>query len=299
VPAAAFPAGCGEDPPPDTRTKEPTTRGAAGAPTPIESAAGSARPSDQGTGAHDAQADDPDLDVNLAQPDFMLASLPTTLRLPRHKTTFRLTHRFHQALEDSGPDDLFGLDAGARVGIEFRFGVMSGAQVGFYRTGDRTIQLFTQYDIARQGRRLPFGVAAYASIEGTDNFSDEYSPGIGVVISHELGTRAAVYAEPFWVGNTDRTEPPVSDSTSTAMLALGVRLRVLRTTYVVAEVAPRMGGYGPGTMHVAFGIEKRAGGHLFQLNVGNNTGTTLANIARGTPDGGYWYLGFNLARKFY
>ena len=32
-----------------------------------------------------AQEDDPDLDVNFAQPDFTLAALPTTLRVPRHK----------------------------------------------------------------------------------------------------------------------------------------------------------------------------------------------------------------------
>jgi len=74
---------------------------------------------------------------------------------------------------------------------------------------------------------------------------------------------------------------------------------VLPSTYIVAEVAPRVGGYDPGTTHAAFGIEKRAGGHLFQLTFANNPGTTLANVARGGPSGNNWYLGFNLSRKFY
>ena len=37
----------------------------------------------QQAAAAGAQQDDPDRDVNLAQPDFYLAALPTTLRLPR------------------------------------------------------------------------------------------------------------------------------------------------------------------------------------------------------------------------
>ena len=41
-----------------------------------------------------AQEDDPDRDLQLSQPDFTIVNLPTTLRVPRHKGVFRLTHRF-------------------------------------------------------------------------------------------------------------------------------------------------------------------------------------------------------------
>src|SRR4029079_18879661 len=72
-----------------------------------------------------AQEDDPDLDVDLAEPDFTLAALPTTLRLPRHKSSFRVTHRFGRPLGrgDFGDllGDLFGLDNGAFIGLEYRF----------------------------------------------------------------------------------------------------------------------------------------------------------------------------------
>ena len=107
------------------------------------------------TAAAAAQEDDPDLDVNLAQPDFMLSALPTTLRVPRNKLTFRLTHRFNQPLEDSGLDDLWGMDSGAIIGFEFRYGVIPGGQVGFYRTSDRTIEFFSQYDVVKQGGSGP------------------------------------------------------------------------------------------------------------------------------------------------
>jgi hypothetical protein len=73
------------------------------------------------------QDDDPDRDVNLSQPDFTLAALPTTLRVPRHRSAFRITHRFGRPLgQGSFGDlvgDLFGLDQGALIGLEYRFGV--------------------------------------------------------------------------------------------------------------------------------------------------------------------------------
>jgi len=245
------------------------------------------------------QEDDPDLETNLAQPDFMLSALPTTLRVPRNRLTFRLTHRFNQPLEDSGIDDLWGMDSGAVIGFEFRYGVIPGGQVGFYRTSDRTIQLFSQYDLFTQSGKMPIGIAAYGSIEGTNNFSDKYSPSIGAVVSRELGTRAAIYTHPIWVNNTNPDPSDLVDDNSTMMLGLGVRLRVFSATYLVAEAAPRLSGYAPGTTHVSFGIEQRAGGHLFQITIANNQGTTPANVARGGPSGNNWYLGFNLARKFW
>ncbi len=50
---------------------------------------------------------------------------------------------------------------------------------------------------------------------------------------------------------------------------------------------------------ISFGIEQRAGGHVFQLNFSNGFGTTLAQVARGGTACDDWYLGFNLSRKFY
>ena len=268
---------------------------------PAKKPAGSGAPPAPATaaGTTAVQADDPDLDVNLAQPDFMLSALPTTLRVPRNRLTFRLTHRFNQPLEDSGIGDLWGMDAGALIGFEFRYGLIPGGQLGFYRTSDATIELFSQYDVFRQSGGMPVGIAAFGSIEGTDNFTDKYSPAIGAVLSREIGTRAAVYAHPFWVNNSNPDPAELVDDNSTTMIGLGIRVRVFSNTYLVAEAAPRVAGYAPGSTHVSFGIEQRAGGHLFQITFANGQGTTPANVARGGSSASNWYLGFNLARKFY
>src|SRR4051794_33063951 len=98
-----------------------------------------------------APPDDPDLDLDPLQPDFTLINLPTTLRLPRHRAAFRVTHRFGRPLGEGDFGDLasdfFGLDTGAQIGLEFRYGLMRGLETGIYRTSDRTIEFFGQQNI--------------------------------------------------------------------------------------------------------------------------------------------------------
>ena len=66
---------------------------------------------------------------------------------------------------------------------------------------------------------------------------------------------------------------------------------------------PRVSGFDPGVSTGSFGIEKRVGGHAFQLNFSNSFGTTMGQVARGGPKNangdGDWYLGFNISRKFF
>jgi hypothetical protein len=68
---------------------------------------------------------------------------------------------------------------------------------------------------------------------------------------------------------------------------------------LVAEFSPRVSGYKPGVNRGSFAIEKRAGGHVFQLNFSNAFGTELSQIAQGATSNANWYMGFNLTRKFY
>jgi hypothetical protein len=252
--------------------------------------------------AAQAPADDPDMDLNRSEPDFTLITLPTNLRLPKYKSAFRVTHRFGRPLGagDFGDlaDDLFGLDSGAQIGLEYRFGLMRGLQVGLNRTSNRTIEFFTEYNVLRQ-KDHPVGLSVTATIEGVDNFRDSYSPSVGVVVSRELGSVGAVYVEPIWVNNSNPLPGELVDDNDTFMLGLGARIRVRPTVYLVGEVTPRA-GYAPNTTFATFGIEKRSGGHSFQLNFSNGYGTTMAQVARGsTGNADDWYLGFQITRKFF
>jgi hypothetical protein len=249
-----------------------------------------------------AQEDDPDRDPNRAQPDFTVVNLPTTLRVPRFRSAFRVTHRFARPLGtgDFGSlvEDLFGLDSGAQIGLEYRFGLMRGLQAGIYRTSNRTIELFGQYSALQQRDGRFIGLDVIASIDGTNNFRDSYSPALGVVVSRELGDYGALYVEPVWVNNSNPLPDDLVEDNDTFLVGLGARLRIRPTVYLVGEFIPRA-GFTPGVNLGTFGIEKRAGGHVFQLNFSNGIGTTMGQLAQGGTSDDDWYIGFNISRKFF
>ena len=250
-----------------------------------------------------APEEDRDLDIDPLQPDFTLVNLPTTLRMPRFKSAFRVTHRFTRPLGQGDFDDLlqdaFGIDSGAAIGLEYRFGIMRGTYVGVRRTNDRTIEFLTEYNLLTQLDSKPVGLSAFASIDGTNNFRDSYSPGLGVVVSRTLGRAGTVYANPMWVNNTNPLPSELIDDNNTFMVGLGARFRIRPSVYLVGEFIPRVAGFEPDVNQGSFGIEKLLGGHVFQLNFSNGLGTLTSQLARGGSRNDDWFLGFNISRKFY
>jgi hypothetical protein len=252
-----------------------------------------------------AQDDDPDRDPNDSQPDFYVATLNTNLRLPRGAFNFRLTHRFTTSIGQGDFGDLagrlFGLDGGALVGLDLKYGLFPGFDIGIYRTSlDKTIQLQGRYNVLKDAD-APIGLSIVANVDGTDNFTDEYSPGVAFVVSRELGDRGALYLQPAYIGNSRLIDAGAAadEDDYTATIGIGTRLRLGRNSYVFAEGSPRIAGYDRGVTMASFGFEQRYGGHVFQLNFSNHFGTTLAQVARGGVGDDNWYLGFNLTRKFF
>jgi hypothetical protein len=247
-----------------------------------------------------APAADDDGSLQLAEPDYRVVTIPTTLRLPRHGSNFQLTHRFNGNLRNGDfgfqASNLFGLDQGAVVGFEYRFGIMRHVEAAIYRTAiDKTFQFYGKYDAVHQTASTPVSISGLASIEGQNNFQDRYSPALGAVVSRTVRDWLALYAAPIWVHNTAAI---LNIDRDTAYIGVGGRLRLRPTVYIVAETSPRVAGYDPGEPSFAFGIEKRAGGHMFQLNFGNGQGTTFGQTAQGGNSHAL-YMGFNLARKFF
>lgn len=251
-----------------------------------------------------------DTGIDAAEPDVSVIALPTTLSLPSGGFMFRVTHRFTRPLGEGSFGDLaqdfFGFDSSASVGMELRFGVRRGLQAGIYRTSDRTIDLFAQQTLMRQGPR-PFGAAVQASVEGLDNFQESHSPRVVLILSRKLGERGAFYVEPGWVGNANLSPPQSGSEDSSFVLGLGGRLNFGENYSLLAEFQPVIAGYrgiatsgGESDPHVAFAFERHVGGHVFQINFSNHTGTTPANVARAQDNRvAGWYIGFNLSRKFY
>lgn len=244
---------------------------------------------------------EPDLPFVPAEPDFTLINLPTSLRLPAGRWGFRVSHRFTRALGQGDFGDLasdfFGLDSGAIVGLELRYGLRPGMQLALLRTSDRTIQFLGQLSIAQQAAGRPIGLDAIAAVQGFDNFTEAYTTTLGAVASRRLSERGAVYVEPMLVLS------PLPESEAAAgsvfVLGLGARLALGSSTYVAAEYAPRLSGDIPGDGHVSAALERRKGGHSFQINVSNSFATSLGQVARSYGGSGEWHIGFNITRKFY
>jgi len=250
--------------------------------------------------AAQASAGGDDAALRPAEPDFRLINLPTTLRLPLFKSNFVVTHRFNGNLRNGSFTDqlstLFGIDEGAMIGLEYRIGVARHLQAVVYRTSfNKTIQFIGKYDPISQSASTPVSISALVSVEGIDNFQEQYAPSLGAVVSRAFDDVLAVYATPIWVHNSAAA---LAADQNTFVMGFGGRARIRPTVYVVGEFAPRAGGFAPGDAEYSFGIEKRAGLHMFQLNFSNSQGSTYGQLARGGfPN--TLYLGFNLARKFY
>lgn len=246
----------------------------------------------------------PDSRLDVLQPDFNLAALPTTLRVPKNRGSFRVTHRFSRSLGrgDFGDlvSDFFGFDSGAQIGLEFRYGLLPGTQIGVHRTSDRTIQIFGQQNLWQEKPDgHPLGLDVLATFEGTNNLRSQKSSAIGILASKKIGGVLALYAEPIYMFNTNSAAPDDASENNTFMIGLGARARIRPTVYLVGEITPRVAGYTPGDDQASVGIEVRSGGHLFQVNFSNGFGTTLGQLARGGINFESWFIGFNISRKFF
>lgn len=254
----------------------------------------------------------PEIDLNLV-------NLPTTRSLDRHQSYFRLTHRFARDLREGDfgdlAADLFALDNGAVIGLEYRFGITANLQAGVHRTIlSKTIEVFGRYDAWRQGDTWPVSLSAIASIEGLNNLRSNRQPAVAAVISRTIGDRLALSATPAFVGNTRAadfltghdhehgvgTEEPADEHSGhshTALLGLGARVRVRPSVFGSVEVTPRLAGHDPDRAVWAVAVEKKTGGHTLALALTNSFATTFGQIARGGSDH-HLYLGFNVTRRF-
>ena len=256
-----------------------------------------------------AQGSDDDSLLKPGEPDFSLVSVPTALRLPQLGSAIRITHRFAQNFNHTDfsdfASDLFGLDSGAVIGLEYRIGMAKNAQAGLHHSSDnRTWAFFGQLGLVRQNDASPLDLSALVSLDiprvpkGT-LFERHVATGLAAILSHAFGEHGAVYAEPTFVHNVFNEFGTAADSDNAFFVGFGARVRVGQTLYLVVEAAPRVSGFKANTNHAAFAIEKRVGGHVFQLNASNSFGTTLSQLAMGGGPANNWHLGFNLSRKFF
>ena len=220
-------------------------------------------------------SDDDDAKFRPVEPDFVTINLPTTLPLPAHAMNFHLSHRFNEDLRNDSIgtqfSNAFGLDNGANIGLEFRYGVMKHLEAIVQRTSiGKTIQFSAKYDGWHQTGTFPVGLSAIVSIEGDNNFHNtdggsqaNFAPAIGGVVSRTVGDRLALYATPMWVHNTGTGGTTTSD---TGFIGIGGRVRLSKEKRLLRArrgAAPRRPGDRRRGIRVC--DRKRVGAHVFSL----------------------------------
>ena len=253
-----------------------------------------------------------------AQIELNLINLPTTQSIAAHKGYFRLTHRFARDLRRGSfgelAADLFSIDQGAIIGLEYRYGITSNIQAGIHRSLlSKTIQTFGRWDFLRQGNASPVGVSLTLSVEGLNNLREKRQQAIAFTASRTFGDRLALYATPAFVRGTHAVdfiagheghdhdlglvEDEHANHADTWFAGLGARLRFSQTGYITGEYTPRLHGYDPNRGEWGVAVEKRTHGHTLQVNFTNSFGTTFGQLARGGSPHDV-YLGFNVTRRF-
>ncbi|HEY0543897.1 MAG TPA: DUF5777 family beta-barrel protein [Pyrinomonadaceae bacterium] len=275
--------------------------------------------------------------------DYYLINVPTPKRVVKGSVNLRFTHRFSQPVRPvrESARNLLGLDSFAVSSLGLSYGITDKLYVSAYRSPIcqqgmcKTIEIGLGYHILDEAGRSPISLSTYASIEGNDNFTEEYTYNLQAMFGRSITKWGHVFFSPALNFNANGQRrfnpragnffPPalVADSfnlgKNTMSFGFGFHARVRPTVALLFEYTPRIGfrqgrvfaNFAPGTFNVVgftnvseaeigFGIEKRIGRHSFSLTFSNTQATTTArynssNLALSPRN---FIIGFNLYRRF-
>ena len=271
-----------------------------------------------------------------------LVNLPTPRSVPKGTWNMDFTHRFTQPVHplSSSGRNLLGLDSFGIASFGMTYGVTDKFYVSAYRSPlcqrglCQVIELGAGYNFLTQDSDSPIALSAYASIEGNENFTEEYTYNLQARMSARLGKRVYVFFSPaahINANGQNRFNPRPGDYFPPATVANSFRLpahgasfgfgtAVLIRPDIVAtfEFTPRT-GFKLGQVSpifnnnfvvtgfknisypaIGFGIQKNIGKHSFALTFSNTQTTTTSryNSSNLVLKPRRLVIGFNLARRF-
>jgi hypothetical protein len=274
--------------------------------------------------------------------DFRIVNVPTPRSVPKGSWNLTFTHRFTEKIDPikQSAKDLFGLDSFGVASFGVTYGFTDKLYGSVYRsplcqTGIcRTIEIGLGYNWLSNDKDHPIALATYASIEGNDNFTEEYTYNLQAKLAGRVGKRVYLFFAPAVHINSNgqrRFDPRPSDFFPPAPIADTFRLprhgasfgfggEVMITPNVVALVdfAQRTGFklgrvrpiFDP-AFHIigftndshpsfGFGVQRNIGKHAFALTFSNTQTTTTSRYNSSNlflwPK--HLTLGFNLTRRF-
>ncbi|MEP6903637.1 MAG: DUF5777 family beta-barrel protein, partial [Actinomycetota bacterium] len=274
--------------------------------------------------------------------DYRIVNVPTPKKVPKGTWNLFFAHRFSQPihpLSESGKN-LLGFDSFSVSSFGITYGITDKLYVSASRSPlcerglCRTIEVGLGYNWLAHDKDSPFALTTYASVEGNDNFTEEYTYNLQAMMSARLGKRVYLFFSPAVHLNSNgqhrfnpRPEqffPPASVANSfklpTNGASFGFGATVLITHDIVAlfDFAPRT-GFKLGQVNpifdnnfnvigfkneshpsIGFGLQKNIGKHSFALTFSNTQTSTTSryNSSNLVLKPKILTIGFNLSRRF-
>jgi len=276
--------------------------------------------------------------------DDLLFNVPTGRPAERHSLTINFTHRFPYEAAFTGPGrgaTLLGLDDFAVPSLGLRYGVTSKLSVFAYRSPSiigRPIELMAAYNVLDENDGKPFNAAVRFSVDGQNDFSNNFAENFELILSRSVTRHAQLYAVPTF---TIHQRPLISNPGSaiadampdqpcsapravgiaasfnarpcanTFSLAAAISVDIRPTVALIAEVTPTLVNASEMAIHrpeYAFGIQKKIWRHAFTFGLSNGPGSIVSQrggtratfLQDPTSDKpGGLFVGFDLTRQLF
>lgn len=235
-------------------------------------------------------------------------NLPTAQSIEKGHLLFRISHRYIPSIK-SGYDSFFGLDGPAVILLSLGYGLRDNLSVTLARTKlDKEVELSLKWLMFEQGETftLPFSAALYCGgslvtqsqpdkkVFHTDNMKFN----LQVILSHRLSNAFSFLLVPAYSSNTNHWDP---SSKGTFSLGTGGRWMIFNDFSIIWEWVPVLTGYKDNSNGWGLGVEKKIGGHVFQVFLLNSAGLTSDQFIPGgdlrLKDKDFRF-GFNIFRTF-
>ncbi|MFN8009442.1 MAG: DUF5777 family beta-barrel protein [Terriglobia bacterium] len=251
--------------------------------------------------------------------DIILWTLPTAHHIEKHSLYVDFSHRFSYDTTFVGParlSYLFGMDGFSVSSFGLTYGLTNRFFVGAYRVPTalgRELQFGIGAQLTQEQLGQPFSSIVRVSVEGTNDFRDEYITSLEFALAKTIKKRAQLYLVPT-ISFNNRSLQDVIDlqgkgkGDTTVALGAGISIDIRPTVAFVAEANPRLTGL-LGVQRASFmlGVQKKIFRHSFTFGFTNSPGTSISqrSATRSALFPGYsdsWSglgIGFNISRRLF
>lgn len=240
-----------------------------------------------------------------------LVNLPTAETGDKGDVLLRISHRFYPPLS-IGEDGAYGLDGPAFILLSLGYAFTDRLMVTVGRSNfNQEWELTADYKLFGPSKNsaLPLSGALHVggSYVGVDKpagevWASRFRFSALLSLAWKVTDRISLLAVPAFSSNTNFMQPPAEGTFS---LGVGGRVLAFDDFSIIGEWVPVLAGYKVFGNGWGLGLEKKIGGHVFQLFVTNNAGLTAAQYLPGSELGQFQTrffdrlrFGFNIFRTF-